>query len=137
MTVVGPLLALPINDGGWLEISCHEYPGRRITPLHCLNVWHWGLLLLQRGLAALGGLVAGSSAAMGMVKLGCVEGSTEGKVEKDLLVGTGNLTIRKSNWKMEQGDGQSRRAEISAGLGYGSSCDHWWELCCPWTIKRG
>jgi hypothetical protein len=33
---------------------------------------------------------------------GSSEGSTERKTERDLLIGMGNLTIRKNNWEVQQ-----------------------------------
>jgi hypothetical protein len=57
--------------------------------------------MLWRGLSALEGSVIGSSAAMGTAKSlrGSDEWSIEGKVERNLLIGMGNLTVRKNNWK--------------------------------------
>jgi hypothetical protein len=41
--------------------------------------------------------VTGSSAAMSKAKY--LRGSVKGKADRDLLVGIGNPTIRKNNWK--------------------------------------
>jgi hypothetical protein len=54
--------------------------------------------------------------------------STEGKVERVLLIGTSNLS--RIIGKNLAGEGEaSQGAGISAGLGYGSGSDQWCGLC--------
>jgi hypothetical protein len=81
--VAGVLLTLPANETDDLAFFCHQDPGRRKTS-HA---------------PALEGSITGSSVTKGKAKslMGSGEGSTERKTERDLLMGMGNLTIRKNN----------------------------------------
>jgi hypothetical protein len=102
-TAVGPLLALPVDGRGGLQFSCHQYPGGRIIPTAPLECLVLGSRIATERSCCIRELSYWILAAVGMVKSvrSSVEGSTEWKVEKDLLVETSNLTTRKSNWKME------------------------------------
>jgi hypothetical protein len=111
-TVVGSLLVVPINGRGGLEFPV-------LSILLCLNAWHRGLLLLHQRARLLDLLLLWEWSG---------EGSTEGKVVKDLLVGTSNLTIRKSNLKFSKGAGPlgGLRSQLSLVMGpavtSGGSC---------------
>jgi hypothetical protein len=115
-TVAGTVMALLANDRDGLEFFHYQYPGGRKIP------------------PAPEGSVTGSS-ALGMAKSlrDSGNGSTEGKVERDLLMGMGDLSRRvigkPGRGSGADGGGTSQGTWILARLGYGSGCDQWWGLC--------